>query len=301
MALKITKAHDPIEVRRITLTLYAAPGLGRTSTGFTAENPILFDFDAGAYRSAYRRDSIQMTSWDDVSAITDEDLAPYSTIVIDTAGRALDLLAIKLVRDDPKLARKTGELQLQGYGALKAAFAAWQKRIHALGKDVVLLCHMDEQRKGDDTIERLDVQGGTRQEIYKISDAMGRLFIDSGKRKLNFNPGETAFGKNPAMLPVYDVPHFDKEPLFLAKVIADTKAHLNRASAASTAEQARVDALRESFLALESPEDFTAKSKAMKDASPKDKAILMAVAAERNYVFDRKANVFVEDESEIPQ
>jgi hypothetical protein len=49
--------------------------------------------------------------------------------------------------------------------------------LNSFGKDVVLIAHMDEQRNGDDIIERLDVQGGSKGEIYKAADAMGRVAV----------------------------------------------------------------------------------------------------------------------------
>jgi hypothetical protein len=118
-------------------------------------------------------------------------------VVIDTAGRALDALTADIIRRNPKAGRG-GALTLQGYGTLKAEFVAWVKSVNAIGKDVVLIAHMDEQRNGDEIIERLDVQGGSKGEIYKAADAMGRIAIRDGKRMLMFSPTDACFGKNPA-------------------------------------------------------------------------------------------------------
>jgi hypothetical protein len=123
---------------------------------------------------------------------------------VDTAGRALDVLTADIIRRNPKAGRG-GALTLQGYGTLKAEFVAWLKHLNGMGKDVVLIAHMDEQRNGDDIIERLDVQGGSKGEIYKAADAMGRIAIRDGKRILNFSPTDAAFGKNPGQLePLHD-------------------------------------------------------------------------------------------------
>jgi hypothetical protein len=200
MTLRITKASDPITVSQIIATIYAPPGVGKTSIGYTAEAPLLLDFDGGAYRAANRGDTVQVKAWADVSGITADDLKPYKTLVLDTAGRALDCLATDIIAGNPKLGRG-GALTLQGFGELKARFIAFTKLIRSFGLDLVLLVHSDEQKSGDDIIERLDAQGGSKNEIYKVSDLMGRIKIEAGKRTLNFSPTDTAFGKNPAGFP----------------------------------------------------------------------------------------------------
>lgn len=296
MALKIVRETDPIEVTRLTLCIYAAPGIGKTSIGFTASRPILLDFDSGAYRSAFRKDSVRVDTWADVDSMTAADLADYDTVIVDTAGRALDTLSAHIINDNPKMKGYGGALSLQGYGALKTAFVAWQRRLYGFGKDVVLLAHMDEQKKGDDIIERLDVQGGSKGEIYKVADAMGRLAIVNKQRFLNFNPTDTAFGKNPGALPVLQVPDFSADPQFLARVIADIKAALNKMSEAQKAAASELAdwsakfeeaATAEAFNAL-MPETVNA-SEAVRDNV---KRLLLKVAQSKGIEFDKQAKLF---------
>ncbi len=293
MPLKITKAADPIEVKQIAVCIYAPPGVGKTSTGFTAAAPLLLDFDHGAYRSQFRKDTVQIATWADVESITADDLAQYKTVVVDTAGRALDALTQSIIAGNPKMGRG-GALTLQGYGDLKAKFVAWLKQLHACGKDVVLLAHMDEQRNGDETIERLDVQGGSKGEIYKVADAMARIQIVSGARMLNFNPSDVAYGKNPAQLEVLKVPNFGAEPDFLGKVIAQIKAKLNEAGTEALAEQAKLNEWRESFAALDTAEAFDQEAAELtkKKAEPKIKGLLLAAAEKKGFTFDKKAKKF---------
>jgi hypothetical protein len=229
MALKIIKATDPIDVQQLVVTIYSAPGIGKTSLGFTANAPLLIDFDEGAYRSGNRGDSVSARSWRDAADISADDLKDYSTVVVDTAGRALDKLAADIIARDPKMGRG-GALTLQGFGRLKAEFTAWLKMLRSFGADVVLLAHMDEQKNGDEVIERIDAQGASKNEIYKVSDAMGRLAIRAGKRVLLFSPTDTAFGKNPANLDTIAVPSFDAESRFLGETIDGMKASLNTLS-----------------------------------------------------------------------
>jgi hypothetical protein len=231
MALKITRASDPIAVERLNMVIYGPPGLGKSSVAFTADAPLLLDFDNGSHRAVNRKDTVRVSDWSDVASITADDLAPFKTVIVDTAGRALDSLTVDIIRANPKHGRG-GALTLQGYGELKARFVSFLKLLNSFGKDVVLIAHMDEQRSGDEVIERLDVQGGSKNEIYKAADAMGRLVLDGGKRWLRFSPTDAAFGKNPGQLEPLQVPHFTDPGFagFLGWVIQKTKDRLNELS-----------------------------------------------------------------------
>lgn len=297
MALKITKASQPIIVQTITACLYAPPGLGKTSTAFTAEKPLLLDFDKGSYRSQYRKDVVEVASWSDVESITADDLAPYQTIIVDTVGRALDVLAADLMKKNAKFKGFGGQLSLQGFGAMKAAFSGWLNLLRSFGKDVILISHMDEQHKGDETVERLDIQGGSKNEIYKAADVMGRLRIVDGRRVLDFNPSASGFGKNPAQLPLLTVPHFDTTPDFFAGVIEQIKSALNRQSEEAIQAQAELESMRSAFMALDGAEAFTAKAEELSAAEPKVKAVLNSVAVSKGFKFDKKAKAYVAGEA----
>lgn len=292
MGLKITKASDPIRVEQIVVNIYGAPGLGKTSLGFTADRPLLLDFDGGAHRSGNRGDAVRVESWQEVAKLSPEDLKDYRTVVVDTVGRGLDHLTALLIEDDPKLARRDGSLSLQGFGALKASFASWLTRLKQSGLDVVLVSHMDEQRKCDEVIERLDIQGSSKNEIYKSADAMGRLYMHNGKRVLNFSPTDVGFGKNPAGLSPLPVPEFGTDPRFLAGIIEQIKAKLNEESEAQAQERIRMAEAREAFEKLADADEFTAEALRLKDADAKVKRLLVEVAGEKGFEFVGKARRF---------
>lgn len=295
--LRILKASEPITVEQIIATIYAAPGLGKTSTGYTAESPLLLDFDGGAYRAANRGDTVQVKSWSDVSSITAEDLKSYKTLVMDTAGRALDHLAADIIAANPKMGRG-GALTLQGFGELKAKFIAYTKLVRSFGLDMVLLVHSDEQKSGDDINERLDVQGGSKNEIYKVSDLMGRLKIEAGKRVLNFSPTDTAFGKNPAGFPKIAVPDFSADAHFLSKIIGDTKASLNKQTEAQQKVASEIADWKTQFDGLQTVDDLNAMiPKAEKASEPvRDnvKRLLVKTGQSKGFQFDKKAKAFTE-------
>lgn len=288
--LKILPASEPLLVNRLTVAIYGQPGVGKTSLAFTAESPLLLDFDKGAYRAVGRKDTVQVNSWEDIADITAEDLRVYSTVIVDTAGRALDMLSVDIIKRNPKMGR-AGALTLQGYGQLKSEFSAWLKSLHSFGKDVVLIAHGTEQKNGDEMVMRLDVQGGSKDEIYKSADVMGWLYIFGGRRTLNFNPGDAAYGKNPGNLPVVTLEQEDNS--VLARLIETSKKEINSKSAESQVEFERVEALKEELSALNDPESIQAKVDAMlaQNAPVKDKALLAARAKECGLAISKNGKV----------
>lgn len=304
MALKIHKASDPIEIKQTKILVYGQPGAGKSSLSFTTDKPLMLDFDGGAHRSAYRQDIVRIESWADVTNITADDLAPYKTLVLDTVGRALDFLAMSLIASNPKLARSTGELSLQGYGALKGAFAQWIGRINTLGLDVVMIAHDKESTNERDVkIVRPDITGGTYHEIFKLADAVGYLYIVDGKRRvLDFSPTENYVGKNPAQFDVITVPHFGQEPDFGATLIADIKNTLGSISAEGQKIVAALNGFRTTLDETETAEEMTElldvvnafenplQSQAKKLMNDRVKAL--------GFEFDKKAKAFKAKEAE---
>ena len=295
MALRIVRSADPITVDRLNLVLYGAPGLGKSSLAFTAETPLLLDFDRGAHRAANRKDIVRVETWGDVASFSPEDLAPYSTVVMDTVGRALDTLAADIISGgrDPKA--RGGSLTLQGYGKLKAEFIAFLKRLNSMGKDVVLIAHMDEQRNGDEIIERLDVQGGSKGEVYKAADAMGRIVIANGKRTLLFSPTDAAFGKNPGQLDPLLIPHKDAAEFdgYLAGVIQSIKDRLNALTEEQREAQAMMEKWRIALADVEDVEGLNALAADAKDAPNAVKALIHGRALKLGFVADKAAGGYV--------
>lgn len=300
MSLKIVRSSDPIKVERLNVCIYAAPGLGKTSLAFTASSPLLLDFDNGAHRAANRKDIVRVGSWNDVASITADDLAPFNTVIVDTAGRALDVLSADIIRRDAKKGRG-GALTLQGYGSLKAEFVAWLKHLNGLGKDVVLIAHMDEQRSGDEIVERLDVQGGSKGEIYKAADAMGRITIANGKRMLLFSPTDASFGKNPGELDPLEIPHKNSPDFadFLDTVIVRIKNHLNYLTEEQVKAQAMLEEWRARIEELDGVDAFNAELPAIKKQPQAVQALFAHAATVAGLVFDKKAGEYIAPQARV--
>ncbi len=227
MPLKITPPSEPIATTNLIITLFGQPGIGKTTLAYSAPRPLLFDFDGGAQRAKGRKDTVRVHSWADVADVAQADIAPYDTVILDTVGRALEFLAAHLMKENPKLGRTTGELSMQGYGALKTAFAQWLGRIRTFGKHIILIAHEKEEKDGDNTIVRVDAMGATRIEVIRLSDLVGFVSAVNGRPTLDFNPTDKHTGKNCAGFSVLQIADVALEPDYLGKVMADALSRMN--------------------------------------------------------------------------
>lgn len=287
--LKIVKASDPVLIERLNICIYGPPGVGKTTLAFTAADPLLLDTDRGSHRASNRKDIVQVTSWADIVSMTAEELVPYKTLVVDTAGRALDFLTSDIIADNAKMGRG-GALTLQGFGVLKTRFAAWLKMLNTFGKDVILIAHMDEQRSGDDIVERLDVQGGSKGEIYKSVDAMGRIFVRGKERVIDFSPRENAFGKNPCNLDI--IPFKTSELALMGWLMGIMKERINNLSAEQQTAQTELREWTDAIGGWTTPEEF---NKNLPDLKKTTKAIQSSAAARAKslgFTFNKPQNVY---------
>ena len=231
----------------------------------------------------------------DVAGMNQGDFAAYDTVVIDTCGRALDMLSADIMKADPKAGR-AGSLSLQGYGVLKGRFLGFTSLLRSFGKDVIYVCHSDEQRKGDELIERLDAQGSSKGEIYKSADVMGRVYLQGGQRILNFSPTDTAFGKNTAGLPPLTIPDFAVEPHFLAGVITTIKESINKQSAESVQVAEKLTSIGDLISNAVTLTDFDGMLTLCKDAPESvrtnAKRLLLKAAKVKGYEFNKTTGAF---------
>ena len=213
--------------------IFGQPGICKTSLSYSATDPLLLDFDKGAHRSVNRRDTLVIDSWPDVVELDAKVLDPYATIVVDTVGRALDIITADIVLTDPKKA-PGGNLSMQGWGVLKTRFRTWMASLRALGKDVLLIAHDKEDKDGDMRIVRPEIVGGSYGEVMKLSDFVGYLYMNGRDRVLDFNPTDRWIGKNPGAWPPFKVPPVAKATTFVAELIdrgRDTLGHISDTSA----------------------------------------------------------------------
>lgn len=296
--LKILKSTDPIEITTLILTLYGDPGAGKTSLGFSAADPLLLDFDKGAHRSHFRRDSVPVEKWPDVAKMDADDLAPYQTIVVDTVGRALDAMAVDIMAGNPKMKGPGGGLTLQGFGALKSRFADWMRDLRSYGKDVILIAHGVEKGKGDDVILRPDITGSSYGEVFKVSDAVAYLWMEGRKRTLEFDPQERFVGKNPADLDAVEIPDLGEQPRYMAELVGTIKAAIGQLSEEAQAIYITVQEHRETIEEAKTCKALTELVGVANDvenpaAQKQVKQLIAKQAGALSFEWDKKASKFV--------
>lgn len=258
MALNIVTAIQPLSVDNIITFIYGDPGIWKTSLAFTADKPILLDFDKGAYRAGeFRKDTVKVDKWSEVVRLNPAELVNYNTIVVDTAGRALDMIT-EMLRGDSRNTRKDGALTMQGYGKLGLIFADWLKMLRTLGKDIVILAHASEDKDGDDVIKRPDMVGGSKKESYKVADMMGYMTTQHGQngavRMLNFVPHPAYLAKDSGNIGNIVIQPLKQSPNQLADIIQATKDHINSLSIEAAKAQKELDDLRAELIGIDNAE-----------------------------------------------
>lgn len=299
MAATLIAPTDPIDVSSLSVCIYGPPGTGKTSLAQTAAEPITLDLDRGVHRSFNRQAAMRFDAWRDIEAAWSE-IAKRKTVIVDTVGRALDVLTQDIISANAKHGSSSGGLSLQGFGALKARFAQWNGQLFQAGKDRVLIAHEKEDKDGDDRFFRPDVQGGSYTEIMKSCDLVGYLYRDrNGKRMLDFNPSDRHLGKNAARWPVMEVPDLADAKTFLADLLCQAKQVIGRTSEAS-AQTAKTLAEWQARLTADITLDQLNAMLPEVKGLEKQRALAAQVwkvfetfAGEHNLAFDKKAKKFV--------
>lgn len=304
MPLKITPPEEQIKVETVKVLIDGDPGLGKTSISFSASRPLLLDCDNGSYRSAFRKDVVMVNSWTDISEITSDDLAGYDTVIVDTVGRALDFLTAHIIEENPKMGNN-GAPSLQGWGQLKSRFAQWIKNLNTMGKDVVLIAHSKEDKRGDETVWRPDIQGGSYGEVFKIVDCAGHMYVNGKQTVLDFNPTDRWEGKNVAALDPIAIPDLRQEPEFMAGLLTKMKDAMNEMSVEGKMIAEQVAAIREEATKCETAEGFNALVEKVatlpESARPASKRVIYDSAIANGFTYDKESASFVAAEGDADE
>lgn len=203
-------------IQTIKVLLYGQPGIGKSTLGLSAPDPLLLDFDNGVHRvnPNHQTDTVQIRKWEEMEELLGGDeLKPYKTLVIDTAGKMLDFMSANLIKNDSKLGKRDGSLSLQGYGSRKHMFSAFLGQVSLLGKHLVFVAHEKEEKDGDVKIIRPEIGGSSGGDLVKELDLVGYMQAIGNKRTISFNPTEKYYGKNTCNLPAQmELPDLKTKP-----------------------------------------------------------------------------------------
>lgn len=189
------------------------PGIGKTTLGLSAPNPLLIDVDFGINRTmaSVRKDYIQPETYEELLNDLKGDLSEYETIVIDTGGKLLELMKAYVIKNDIKNAKKDGTLSLQGYGAVAREFTRFMNYIYyELRKHCVIIFHAVEEKQDEDTKLRILVEGSTKNTVWQNVELGGFIEMRGNKKTIGFDNCERYFAKSSfGIKGNHDIPELD--------------------------------------------------------------------------------------------
>lgn len=197
----IKKASELDIQSNLRMMVYGSAGAGKTTLALSAPKPLLLDFDNGVKRVNTEHlkgvDIVQITSWDDVIALFNEDLSPYETIVVDTIGKMMDFI----------ITYKCGTRmpQVQDWTGINQQFQWFTRAISGLNKHIVYIAHRDTRKEGDKIIYIPALREKSYNAIVTELDLLGYLEMRNvgGQqvRTITYDPTDRNDGKNTCNLP----------------------------------------------------------------------------------------------------
>ena len=201
---KSTELNIPTNVK---MMIHGQAGMGKSTVALSAPKPLLLDFDNGVKRMNMAHleniDTVQVTSWNDVQLVLQEDLSVYQTIVVDTIGKMMDFI----------ITYKCGTRQpsIRDWGGINAEFSWMTRTLSSLKKHIIFVAHRDTRKEGDDTVFIPALREKSYNSIVTELDLLGYLEMKSERgvqrRTITFDPTSRNDGKNTCNLPsVMEVP-----------------------------------------------------------------------------------------------
>ena len=194
----IRQPNDARPPKKMRMIVAGLPGLGKTMLALSAPKPLLIDLDKGIDRiePEWRVPYIQDDTYEEVlEDLTEENLKPFETIVVDTGGKLQSLMTPYLIKQDPKNGQSNGALSLRGFGALGMELQNFLDRIERYNKHIVIVFHGTEEKDGDDTKLRIMAQGSFRNTVWQPMDLGGFIEMRNNKRVIGFSPCDRYYAK----------------------------------------------------------------------------------------------------------
>lgn len=189
---------EPWEAQRrpLKILLYGQPGIGKSTLAMSAPNPIVIDWDDGIHRVAieHRKAYASPKRFSDFQNMIDSNaFDKYDSIVIDTFGKMVDMMAME-VQGYSKV------LSQQGWGQVKNMFTSLITKLSSLNKHLIFTAHEieedDEVNGRKIKIKRISSAGASRKELPRELDMIGYMQINDGRRTIQFDPSDAFFAKN---------------------------------------------------------------------------------------------------------
>lgn len=254
--MSLFKQPSELEVSTtIKALIYGQPGLGKSTLGLSTPSPVLLDFDGGVKRvnGAFQCPTLQVKNWDMVIEALQEDLSPFKTIVIDTAGKMLDFMSAYIIKNDPKMGQRDGSLSLKGYGVRKTMFINFLSQCSMMGKNLIFVAHEREEKDGENRIVRPEIGGSSAGDLIKELDLVGYMQAIGSERTISWSPTEKFYAKNTCnLLPMQKIPiiidvsgNVTGQNIFLSSIFNSYQAYLKKQADISNDYEALIDVVKE--------------------------------------------------------
>ena len=197
----ILKPSEITASAKVRMVLYGPPGHAKSTTALSAPGVLFIDADKGwrripsQFKTAVRIEpETYQEILDDLSK--PDNLVGIETIVIDTGGQLLKFMKRWAIDKSDKNGKRDGALSIQGYGVVGQEFERLIDYVfNVLQKNVVVIFHSKEEKDGENTVYRLDVEGQTKNSIFKPMDLAGFMETRGGKICVSFTPDERFYAK----------------------------------------------------------------------------------------------------------
>lgn len=200
----IKKSNELVIPSTVKMMIFGSPGMGKTTVALSAPKPLLLDFDNGVKRVNMAHlegvDIVQVENWGEIQTLLQQqqaDLAPYSTIVVDTIGKMMDFIITHCCG-----ARQP---QIKDWGRINQEFTWFTRALSSLNKHIVFVAHRDTRKEGEETVFIPALREKNYNAIVTELDLLGYLEMKSERgvqmRTITFDPTSRNDGKNTCNLP----------------------------------------------------------------------------------------------------
>ncbi len=200
----IKKSNELVIPSTVKMMIFGSPGMGKTTVALSAPKPLLLDFDNGVKRVNMAHlegvDIVQVENWGEIQTLLQQqqaDLAPYSTIVVDTIGKMMDFIITHCCG--------TRQPQIKDWGRINQEFTWFTRALSSLNKHIVFVAHRDTRKEGEETVFIPALREKNYNAIVTELDLLGYLEMKSERgvqmRTITFDPTSRNDGKNTCNLP----------------------------------------------------------------------------------------------------
>ncbi len=311
----IKKSNELVIPSTVKMMIFGSPGMGKTTVALSAPKPLLLDFDNGVKRVNMAHlegvDIVQVENWGEIQTLLQQqqaDLAPYSTIVVDTIGKIMDFIITHCCG--------TRQPQIKDWGRINQEFTWFTRALSSLNKHIVFVAHRDTRKEGEETVFIPALREKNYNAIVTELDLLGYLEMKSERgvqmRTITFDPTSRNDGKNTCNLPsIMQIPtilNSQAQPTAPNVFIAEKVINPYLSMLAVKAEERRkYDELIETITEdvnnitdARSANDFAGRIKEYKhigSSMAKARSLFGAKVKELGLVYDSKSKTFTDAES----